>query len=355
MLRTITLGFVAWGLLAQTTTQIDYNTQVKNKPTGSTYFGIDISQNPGVTNGGYINFKPVDYNPYNNPTTCFDLWGNPVQQPLPAVGANPFGTNDIVMWNSLSPSLRFTGGAGLVQPVVYDSSTSPGPCGIPLNVNLIYGLNINGYFFARGGLATDQGFYNAIQALQGGVLANSFTAGVYYPPGTMTTSGPVPNPGQYLGGHTDTGHSIGPPAAGTIATVTNPFSGGEGLVAGMIYFDDALLCERVYNGASWSCIGPSSPNFTWDNTTNTLTITRSGLASGIISPIYNANVSGLSLGAKTFQNSDGSFTIDYQGNGAFQSVRTNSAVIVGISTNTGGVPVCVTSTGVLYKSTMGAC
>lgn len=49
----------------------------------------------------------------------------------------------------------------------------------------------------------------------------------------------------------------------------------------------------------------------------------------VISPIFNANIAGLSGSAKTFQNSDGSFTVDYLGNGSAQSFIENFGTFVG--------------------------
>ena len=52
---------------------------------------------------------------------------------------------------------------GLVQPMALNvgqlgaPATAPGPCGAPLPINLTYELDTNLGFFARGGLATDQG------------------------------------------------------------------------------------------------------------------------------------------------------------------------------------------------------
>src|ERR1035437_585712 len=156
--------------------------------TGVAMHGADVTQNAAATNGGYFHFAPVSYNPYNG-GTCHDLWTNLVQQPLTTGNLSAPGTNDLYLWNSLSPSMPFTGpftfpDGGLVQGMKFNTAGAAGPCGIPLNVNALYGLNTNGYFFGRAGLATDAWFFNSIQSLQGGVLANSATMGVWYPTGT---------------------------------------------------------------------------------------------------------------------------------------------------------------------------
>lgn len=314
------LSFLALAscVAAQTPTQVDFGTQVKNKNS------YPVTQNTAGTNGGYMVFSPVTYNPYDG-GTCLDMWGNPVQQPVPGAGQPAFGTNDLVLWNSLSPSMPFapgTGTTGLVQNQVFTSNpvtTGPGPCGVPLPVNGDYGINTNGYFFGRAGIGTDNSKYNSIQSLQGGVTANSFTAGVLYPAGTQTTTGVLSVPA-YLGGHVDTGHSVGPPTGTTIQTSTNPFSGGEGLVAGMIYYDDALHCESVYSGTTWGCIGAASggsgsggipqnaiafgtgvgsaltatTNFTFNPSIGLMVLARLGPDSGFVSPHFNVDLSALS-------------------------------------------------------------
>lgn len=374
--KTIALSLLAGVAFAQT--QIDWLTQVKNKN--------GYVANQSGTNGGYFDFPPITYNPYDAGSPCFDKWLNKIQQPLPANGQAAFGPNDLLLWNGTSPSMQFNPGVtglvpGLVQSVVITDvpSTQPGPCGIPLPVNQLYGINTNGYFFGRAGLATDAPKYNSIQSLQGGITANSITMGVLYPIGTTTTTGTL-SAVTYLGGHADTGHSIGPPATaritssvsaggssfavnygyglaagvtitfedatpevitvagsyasgsltvpivgtlasnhtigtpvawagGSIAAVTNPFSGGEGLVAGQLYYDDGLHCEQVYSGTAWACLGgggggsvgspgqiqysggggafAASGNFTYNAGTNILTITGSA-GQGVSAPVYSA-------------------------------------------------------------------
>lgn len=136
---------------------------INSNTDGGLLRGFHIGQNTTNTKGGYIALAPVTYNPYNSGTTCYDEWGNIVTQPLPLDGLSAFGAHDTIMWVSTSP-------------------TMDGHCGASLNVDLDYGLNINSYFFARGGLATDVVAYNSIQSLKGGAyLALGLTAdqGVY--------------------------------------------------------------------------------------------------------------------------------------------------------------------------------
>lgn len=248
---------------------------------GAILRGLNIGQNVGNNGGGYLNLGPITYNPYNG-GACTDIYGDAVQQPLPLNGLSNFGTHTAVLWVGTSPIVPADGSCG----------------GPPLPVDLDYGLNLNTYFFARGGLATDQNFFNSIQALQGGIIGQSLTAGRAYPPGTVTTTGTLTD-FTYLGGYIAIGHSVGPPAAGTIATVTNPLTVNGGLEAGTMYWDDNLHCVNVYSdGGSWACLaggggggtpgGPAtavqfnsnpsgafsgSANFEWDNTNHLLNIT----------------------------------------------------------------------------------
>ena len=203
---------------------------------GASLSGVEINQNPAT--GGSLHFKPITYNP-TGLGQCLDQFGNPVMQPNPMPG-EVFGPNDLFLWSSLSPSI---GG------VVGGSGPNCGPS-IPVNGN--YGLNTNGYFFGRGGLATDSPYFNAIQNFLGGVTAMSFTAGGIYPQGTVTTTGTLSTP-TYLGGYMQMGHSAGPPFNGcvSIAVCTNPLSLADGVEQGTFYWDDALGAARVYNGSIW--------------------------------------------------------------------------------------------------------
>lgn len=256
---------------------------------GAALRGLNVGQNTANNAGGYINLGPLTYNPYNG-AGCLDVDGNRVRQPLPLNGLSNFGTHTAVLWVGESPLMPATGCGGA-----------------PLPVDLDFGLNLNMYFFARGGLATDQPFYNAINTIYsgggipaGGVEAGSLTAGTLYPVGTVTTAGTL-SVATYLGGYVNTGHSSGPPAAGTIATVTNPIITNGGVNAGTIYWDDNDHCEKVFSDpaatppSAWACLagggGGSTPggattqvqynnagslagsaNFTWDNANHLLNV-----------------------------------------------------------------------------------
>src|ERR1019366_2318010 len=186
---------------------------------GSVNSAFKVITNAANTYGGYIDFPPLSY-----PTTiCRDAFGNPVGIPVP-VGGGSFGTNDLVIWNSLSP-----------LPGV----TPPG-CATPLTTNVLYGLNTNGYWFAAGGYATDQPAFNAVHAFTGGVTAASITAGGFYPPGTVTACCGTLGGYTFIGGYMAMGHSSGPPATGTVATVNNPLTLYDGLEQGTFYWDDGL-------------------------------------------------------------------------------------------------------------------
>lgn len=208
--------------------------------------GLSIAQNASNTLGGYINLAPVTYNPYGG-SPCLDPSGNPVQQPSPLPGLSAFGTHNAVLWVGTSPQMP----AG-------------GSCGAPLPIDLDYGLNLNTYFFARGGLATDNTAYNAINNVyigggvpSGGVTTGALFTGTLYPIGTVTTTTTLVA-AAYLGGYVQVGHSATPPAAGTISTVTNPLITGSGLRQGTLYWDDALHCFNGYkDDATWACLATS--------------------------------------------------------------------------------------------------
>lgn len=210
---------------------------------GALLRGLSVAQNASNTLGGYINLAPVTYNPYGG-STCFDYSGNPVQQPLPLTGLSSYGTHNIVLWVGTSPQMP-----------------ASGSCGAPLPIELDYGLNLNGYIFPRGGVATDNPAYNAINTIYpglgvpaGGVTAGALIAGTLYPAGTVTSTTTLAMPA-YLGGYVQVGHSATPPAAGTIAAVTNPLVTGAGLEQGTIYWDDALHCFNGYkDDATWACL-----------------------------------------------------------------------------------------------------
>lgn len=212
---------------------------VNSSTDGALLRGYNLDQNVSGLTGGYFAMAPVTYNPYDSGSQCFDQWGNVVTQPLPLNGLANFGTHNTVMWVSTSPSMP----AG-------------GSCGVALPVELDYGLNINSYFFARGGFATDQSSFNSIHSLTGGITALSFTAGGLYNTGTVThCCGTLAVP-TYIGGYMQVGHSKSAPAAGTITTVDNPLTAFDGLNAGTLYWDDTLHCLRVYSdSAAWACVG----------------------------------------------------------------------------------------------------
>lgn len=205
--------------------------------------GYGLAQNNTNTAGGYFDFAPVTYNPYLG-GTCTDVNGNPVQQPLPLPGLASFGVHDVVLWNGTSPQMP-----------------PNGSCGAPLPIDEDYGLNTNAYMFARGGLATDNRKYNAINAiyLSGGIPAGGATvgalfAGTLYPGGTVTSAGTL-SMATYLGGYAYVGNSTGDPAAGTISTTTNPLITGSGLKAGIIYYNTSDDCLKVSSNAlTFACI-----------------------------------------------------------------------------------------------------
>ena len=209
----------------------------------SSYSVIPAASATGPLQGGYMAFAPVLYNPYNSATACLDQWGNIVTQPLPLTGLANFTSHATVMWVSTSPTMPA------------DNS-----CGAPIPVDLDYGLNINSYFLARGGLATDYQAFNSIHSLLGGVTAASITAGGLYAAGTVTHCCGTLASAAYIGGYVAIGHSINPPIADgnlqqTVAAYDNPLTWYDGLEQGTMYWDDTLHCVNVYNGSTWGCLG----------------------------------------------------------------------------------------------------
>ena len=391
---------------------------------GINMHGADITPNAAGTNGGYQHYAPILYNPYDS-SVCHDVWGNTVQQPMITGNLSAFTTNDAALWVSASPSMPFTNtGAwsssttytagqvasvngvnyaalttslnqaptsspfpvantwwmpiyGAVQAVVYDvgqagnPSTATGPCGAPLPVNLNFGLNTNVYIFARGGLSTDQTFFNSIQTLNGGGFSgNSFTASTFYPAGTTVctayngtscTSTTTLSSGAYLGGHTDIGSSNGPPASGGIGFVSNPLSGGEGLTPGTSYFDTGAGCGEIYNGSTFNSYGCAGGGVTSFNTrTGAVTLLAADVAAveqdlrtsatptfaGVVSTTFNSTATGTTA---AFVQNTGVFQINGDGKLFAQSLCTSGNPV------TEGCTYGLTSAGVLTVASCTGC
>lgn len=122
------------------------------------FFGLHVVQlgTGSAGTGGYIDLVPITY----PGSSCFDTYGNVVNQPVQLGGLPAFGANDAILWVSQSPL------AG---------ATPPG-CATAFTPNETYGLNTNTYIFAMGGFATNLSASNSFQSLQGGMLAQSFDA-----------------------------------------------------------------------------------------------------------------------------------------------------------------------------------
>ena len=178
----------------------------------SSLSAINVTQSGSDTSGrgGYIDFSPITY----PNSTCLDVNGNIVNQPLAATGSPAFGANDAILWVSQSPL------AGV---------TPPG-CATAFTPNETYGLNLNTYLFVMGGVATNQPNYNAFDSMAGGMHALSFSANSYI----------------------NAGHHAGVP---TLTT-------GDSFNGGALYYDDTAGCMRFYSGPTtpydpthWSCFG----------------------------------------------------------------------------------------------------
>ena len=129
--------------------------------------------------------------------------------------------------------------------------------------------------------------------------------------------------------------SYGLNASGVLTAASAGFSGGitvdngtYGLTAGgALTINSCSGCPSSSPAGSTNQIQyyssglfGASTNFTYNPSSSALQIVYTGSGSGVISPLYNANISGLSNGTKTFKNSDGSWTADNQGNLAAQTL-----------------------------------
>ncbi|MGA3015937.1 MAG: hypothetical protein ABSF62_02375 [Bryobacteraceae bacterium] len=251
-------GFVqSPGFLSNANSWQGFNSQTD----GALLRGYHVDANVAGTAGGYMDIAPIAYSPSPG-YACYDKWGNPVSLPLPLNGLSAYGANDMVLWNSTSPLPGYHAPWG--TPGVFTSGV---PCATPVPVpssGQPYGINTNGYIFARGGFASDQVEYNSVQIFTGGIQAGSVYTSAFYPAGTVThCCGTLAAP-QYIGGVLVTGLGKSPPAVGTIATVDNPFPLGLGQEAGETYWDTTLGCQNWSvdaNPAHWYCMVLSGGNF----------------------------------------------------------------------------------------------
>ena len=173
-----------------------------NSPTDGAYLrGFTLAQTTANTSGGYFDIVPISYNPYNG-AQCLDSYGNVVQQPLPLNGLAGFGPNDTLMWVGTSPSMPANGSCGVPLPVS-PSQTYQGVA------NQSFGLFINSYFFARGGVATDNLAYNSFQALNGGAYLHlGLTTDQAFYPKAYAASTSLNNPSAGYGGLAYQGGSV---------------------------------------------------------------------------------------------------------------------------------------------------
>ena len=226
---------------------------------------INAAGSSSVTNaGGYIHMQTLTYNPYNEPATCRDQFGNTVTQPLPLPG-DSFVTG-AVMWFGPSPLLPSSA-----------TANCPTPGGPPLAIDEINGVNLNTYLLAMGGFATTVDAYNSFQSFYGGIaIALGVTMGQadYYAP--QTTCGALNPPGGGYGGFG--GYVIG---SGTIYCYYNPVNsswnpfnmatggGGTGCTI------SGVANEVIYI-ASGGVTCTSATTFTFNPSTNVVQLGGSG-------------------------------------------------------------------------------
>ena len=209
--------------------------------------GTTYAVNDQVNYGNTIYQSLQSANAGNTPSSSPTWW-----QPLGTAAA------DVLMWNSTSPLQGYAAPFTMVggQPAFLTGTPCAPP--VPVITGLPYGINLNSYIFARGGFATDGPEFNMIQLFNGGAVAQSFTAAGLYPRGTATNCcGTLTALGTYLGGYIQIGHSNGSPSSGTIATVNNPLTIGDGNEQGTMYWEDTASgipfgYVNVYDGLTYA-------------------------------------------------------------------------------------------------------
>jgi hypothetical protein len=165
--------------------------------------GLHVATNVAATAGGYINLAPL-------------MYGTPpqnVNRPAELPGLNAFGTHTGLIWVSQTNSMP---------------------------ADTFNSLNTNLYVNAAGGFATENPYWNSIQANAGsnggGMFANSFTASSYV----------------------QAGHSKGPPpptGPGTCPGSGTAPAGCDTYHQGALYWDDGIAALQVYNGTAWVSVG----------------------------------------------------------------------------------------------------
>ena len=415
----VTAGFIQTegGIVTNVGSWNAYNTNTD----GGVLRGQVIQQNTSNTLGGYINFVPITYGP-NGGGTCHDQYGNVVNQPSPLPGISTWelgtatstfasgattitlsslppgvGVESQVLGLGIARGVYIVGVSGttitLAFPTIasetattlhffnnnlweWNAPSSSMPdnfsCGTPLPANTLYGMNTNGYYFARGGFATDLPYFNSIQSLYGGVFGRAlFTSDLF-----NGSSGACSVIGQCGGSYYNTGGSNGPPTP----LLGDTFHGGA------FYWDTSANAQKMYNGSAWKNVcyqagvigqilfdngsgqcGQTS-SLSWSGTTlNVTNLSVSGTCTGCgTSAVSSVNGSGnISVSPTTgsvnvsisssptwnsqvingttnctasgstacFQQSTGTFQIFGNGNAAFQTVSANTINSVGASLN----------------------
>ena len=283
----ITSGFIQTegGIVTNVGSWNAYNTNTD----GGVLRGQVIQQNTANTLGGYINFVPITYNP-NGGGVCHDKWGNVVAQPSPLPGiaswslgtaTSTFSSGTLTITLSSVPAgvgiesqiigpgiptgnyIVGISGSNITLAVATNapetgatltffnnnlwewnapSSSIPATgCGTPLPANTLYGMNTNGYYFARGGFATDLPYFNSIQSLIGGVFGRAlFTSDTF----NQTSGVQCATLGTCGGGYYNTGGSSGIPTPLT----------GDVFHGGAFYWDTSTSKQQLYNGSTWGTL-----------------------------------------------------------------------------------------------------
>ena len=237
------------------------------------------------------------------------------------------------------------------------------------------------------GAATTAATYKVLTTSGGGVSTYSITApgNGYSIPATNVATTSTTGSGSgftidltgltgslYLAGASYLGHSCGPPSANpsgaaTIQNSTNPMPIGLGLQQGLHYYDDCLHTMRYlqddlvtwvsYPGSAGAVPGVdtniifnnagsfgAAAQFFYDYTNGILNVAHVGSTSGIVSPLFNANLA--TCVTHAFQTSTSSWFVDCAGNTEGQNIVMGGSTYNAIQViNGGGVAASVLTVG----------
>jgi hypothetical protein len=241
-----------------------------------------------------------------------------------AIGAGGWGINNAGLLTVTSCVGCGAGVAGANTQIQFNNG---GVHGASANFTWTSGNTLNISGGAAGALVSlsgDTGTYKAVSYSNGAALR--WQAGVDNVPETGGNAGSR----YYLTRATDAGAGIDQPfyinrSDGIVRMPDGLAVNSYGLTAaGALNVASCTGCGAGTPGAPFNSIQfnnagafGGSANLTWNNGLGLLTLTRTGGNSGILAPVFSGDVA---AGGSTFKNSDGSFTVDFAGRGAFQNL-----------------------------------